>query len=63
MSKLDAVAGSSAISKNGARLGKGEGFAELEYGILKWMGAIDDSTPVVSTVHDCQVRFVVIRPR
>jgi 5-formyltetrahydrofolate cyclo-ligase len=32
-----------------------QGFAELEYGILRWLGAIDDSTPVVTTVHDCQV--------
>eukprot|EP00877_Chromochloris_zofingiensis_P004127 jgi/Chrzof1/13715/Cz08g09090.t1 len=49
------VVGSSAVSANGARLGKGEGFAELEYGILRWMGAIDDSTPVVTTIHDCQL--------
>lgn len=26
-----------------------QGFAELEYGILRWMGAIDDSTLVVTT--------------
>jgi 5-formyltetrahydrofolate cyclo-ligase len=32
-----------------------QGFAELEYGILRWMGAIDDSTPVVTTIHDCQL--------
>lgn len=32
-----------------------QGFAELEYGILRWMGAIDEHTPVVTTVHDCQV--------
>lgn len=50
------VVGSTAISPNGARLGKGEGFAELEYGMLRWMGSIDDNTLVVSTVHDCQVR-------
>lgn len=50
------VVGSSAVDpSSGARLGKGEGFAELEYGILRWMGAIDDRTPVVTTVHDCQV--------
>jgi 5-formyltetrahydrofolate cyclo-ligase len=48
-------AGSSAVSPNGCRLGKGEGFAELEYGILRWMGAIDEKTLVVTTVHDCQV--------
>lgn len=50
------VIGSVAVDpKTGARLGKGEGFAELEYGILRWMGAIDDSTLVVTTVHDQQL--------
>ena len=43
------------MAKNGSRLGKGEGFAELEYGILRWMGAVDEGTLVVTTVHDCQV--------
>jgi hypothetical protein len=32
-----------------------QGFAELEYGILRWMGAIDEHTLVATTVHDCQV--------
>eukprot|EP00955_Chlamydomonas_euryale_P036205 350380-Chlamydomonas_euryale.AAC.1 len=32
-----------------------QGFAELEYGMLRWMGAVDDATLVVTTVHDCQV--------
>ncbi|KDP36591.1 hypothetical protein JCGZ_08358 [Jatropha curcas] len=32
-----------------------QGFAELEYGMLRYMGAIDDSTPVVTSVHDCQI--------
>ncbi|GAB4861101.1 hypothetical protein Ancab_036259 [Ancistrocladus abbreviatus] len=50
------VIGSVAVDpKTGARLGKGEGFAELEYGMLRYMGAIDDSTPVVTTVHDVQL--------
>ncbi|KAL6762517.1 5-formyltetrahydrofolate cyclo-ligase family-domain-containing protein [Haematococcus lacustris] len=49
------VVGSSCVDRNGCRLGKGEGFAELEYGVLRWMGAVDDTTPVVTTVHDCQV--------
>ncbi|GAQ79784.1 5-formyltetrahydrofolate cyclo-ligase [Klebsormidium nitens] len=50
------VIGSVAVDpKTGARLGKGEGFAELEYGMLRWMGAIDDDTLVVSSVHDCQL--------
>ncbi|CAI5515404.1 unnamed protein product [Closterium sp. Naga37s-1] len=50
------VLGSVAVDPTtGARLGKGEGFAELEYGILRWMGAVTDDTPVVTTVHDCQL--------
>lgn len=55
--KIDiVVVGSSAVNpENGARIGKGEGFAELEYGMLRQLGLIDESTPVVCTVHDCQV--------
>ncbi|KAL5703615.1 5-formyltetrahydrofolate cyclo-ligase [Ranunculus cassubicifolius] len=50
------VIGSVAVDpKTGARLGKGEGFAELEYGMLRYMGAIDDTTLVVTTVHDRQL--------
>eukprot|EP00439_Symbiodinium_sp_Y106_P027830 s3805_g3.t1 len=50
------IIGSVAVNPaNGARLGKGEGFAELEYGMLRLMGAVDDDTPVVSCIHDCQL--------
>jgi len=50
------IIGSVAVNPaNGARLGKGEGFAELEYGMLRMMGAIDDDTPVVTCIHDCQL--------
>ncbi|CAO2823330.1 unnamed protein product [Amaranthus hypochondriacus] len=50
------VIGSVAVDPNtGARLGKGEGFAELEYGMLRYMGAIDDNTLVLTTVHDQQL--------
>ncbi|XP_047323784.1 5-formyltetrahydrofolate cyclo-ligase-like protein COG0212 [Impatiens glandulifera] len=50
------VIGSVAVDPNtGARLGKGEGFAELEYGMLRYMGAIDDSTPIITSVHDEQL--------
>ncbi|KAJ6798191.1 5-formyltetrahydrofolate cyclo-ligase-like protein [Iris pallida] len=50
------VIGSVAVDPNtGARLGKGEGFAELEYGMLRYMGAINDDTLVVTSVHDKQL--------
>eukprot|EP00250_Pteridium_aquilinum_P011529 c20129_g1_i1 orf=47-1420(+) len=50
------VIGSVAVDpKTGARLGKGEGFADLEYAMLRHMGAIDDSTLVATTIHDKQL--------
>ncbi|CAD7953258.1 unnamed protein product [Amoebophrya sp. A25] len=55
--KVDLVViGSVAVNpRTGARIGKGEGFAEIEYGVLRMMGQIDENTPVVTHVHDCQV--------
>lgn len=49
------VAGSVAVSPEGGRVGKGGGFSDLEYGILKELGVVDESTPVVTTVHDLQL--------
>jgi 5-formyltetrahydrofolate cyclo-ligase len=51
------VVGSTAVCpQTGARVGKGEGFAELEWGILSAQGNLDPSTTlVVTTVHDEQV--------
>lgn len=39
----------------GARVGKGEGFMEIEYGITRLLGAVDDRVPVVTTVRDEQL--------
>ncbi|XP_062923254.1 methenyltetrahydrofolate synthase domain-containing protein isoform X2 [Mobula hypostoma] len=49
------VVGSVAVSKEGWRIGKGEGFADLEYSMMVSMGSIDEDTVVVTTVHDCQL--------
>lgn len=49
------VMGSVAVSRTGARLDKGEGYAELEYAVLKTIGAIDDNVPVTSTMHEVQL--------
>lgn len=49
------VAGSVAVSIYGERLGKGEGYSELEYAILSEYGKVSEETPVVTTVHDVQV--------
>ncbi|XP_054626757.1 methenyltetrahydrofolate synthase domain-containing protein isoform X2 [Dunckerocampus dactyliophorus] len=49
------VVGSVAVSEKGFRIGKGEGYADLEYGMMASMGAVDESTVVVTVVHDSQV--------
>ncbi|XP_037346341.2 methenyltetrahydrofolate synthase domain-containing protein isoform X2 [Pungitius pungitius] len=49
------VVGSVAVSEKGLRIGKGEGFADLEYAMMACMGAVNESTVVVTIVHDCQV--------
>ena len=48
------VTGCVAVDKWGGRVGKGGGYAELEYAILRMIGVIDDSVYVVTTIHDLQ---------
>ncbi|OAQ51233.1 hypothetical protein HTG_17985 [Natrinema mahii] len=49
------VSGSVAVTRDGGRIGKGEGYSDLEYAVLSDLGLVDDSTPVATTVHDRQV--------
>jgi len=49
------VVGSVAVSEAGARTGKGEGYGEIEYALLRELGRIDAETPLATTVHDFQV--------
>jgi len=49
------VIGSVAVTPDGARLGKGGGYSEIEYAVLRQLGLVDSKTPVVTTVHDVQV--------
>ncbi len=49
------VVGSVAVTPDGARIGKGEGYSELEFAILCELGLVDERTPIVTTVHDVQV--------
>lgn len=55
--KLDLlVLGSVAVSKEGYRIGKGKGYADLEFAVLLEMKAITEETVIVTVVHDCQVK-------
>ncbi|MFB6224744.1 MAG: 5-formyltetrahydrofolate cyclo-ligase [Haloarcula sp.] len=49
------VSGSVAVTDDGARIGKGEGYSDLEYAVLRELDLVDDETPVVTTVHEIQV--------
>jgi len=50
-----AVVGSVAVAPNGGRIGKGEGYSEIEYGILRELGLVSESIPIITTVHDSQI--------
>ncbi|MEM5017301.1 5-formyltetrahydrofolate cyclo-ligase [Metabacillus indicus] len=47
------VAGSVAVHKDGRRIGKGEGYSDREYAIMRELGNPD--MPVISTIHSIQV--------
>ena len=52
--KIDLVVmGSVAVTRGGRRLGKGHGYADLEYAMLRELG--NRAVPVVTTVHPLQV--------
>jgi 5-formyltetrahydrofolate cyclo-ligase len=50
------VMGCVAVGEDGARLGKGGGFADLEYALATAAGLIGPDTVTVTTVHEIQVR-------
>jgi 5-formyltetrahydrofolate cyclo-ligase len=54
--KIDlVVCGSVAVNRSGARLGKGGGYSDLEFALLREEGKITDQTPIVTTVHPLQI--------
>jgi 5-formyltetrahydrofolate cyclo-ligase len=49
------ITGSVAVARDGARVGKGGGYGDLEYGLLRDEGKVRESTPIVTTVHPLQI--------
>src|SRR5262249_36288814 len=49
------VVGSVAVSEDGARLGKGGGFSDLELAIATAAGLVSATTRIATTVHESQV--------
>ncbi|MGC1284743.1 MAG: 5-formyltetrahydrofolate cyclo-ligase, partial [Streptosporangiaceae bacterium] len=51
-----------AASEDGARLGKGGGFADLEFALATAAGLIGPRTVAVTTVHELQLRPAGVIP-
>ncbi|KPN31778.1 5-formyltetrahydrofolate cyclo-ligase [Halolamina pelagica] len=49
------VSGSVAVTEAGGRVGKGEGYSDLEFAVLRECGLVDDDTTTATTVHEIQV--------
>ena len=49
------VTGSVAVSPEGARVGKGGGYSDLEFALARELGALGEDTPVATTVHELQM--------
>ena len=50
------VAGCVGVGEDGARLGKGGGFSDLEFALAAAAGLVETRTVVATTVHEVQVR-------
>ncbi len=50
------VCGSVAVNRDGARVGKGGGYSDLEYALLREEKRVSSRTPVITTVHPSQIR-------
>ena len=49
------LCGSVAVRRDGARVGKGGGYSDLEYAIASGLGILDSKTPIITTVHPLQI--------
>ena len=49
------ICGSVAVGRDGARVGKGGGFSDLEYGLLREEGKVRELTPIITTIHPLQL--------
>ena len=55
------VFGSVAVTERGDRVGKGEGYAELEFAVLRTLGRVPPDVCIATTVHDAQLVTAIPR--
>lgn len=56
MPRIDLIVeGSVAVDRECNRLGKGEGYGDLEYALLLLAGKVGEETPVATTISDLQI--------
>jgi len=56
MKPIDLIlCGSVALRRDGARVGKGGGYSDLEYAITRELGLVGARTPIITTVHPLQL--------
>lgn len=49
------VTGASFVTRDGLRMGKGHGYFDLEWAMMRAVGLADENTAVVAVVHDVQI--------
>lgn len=56
------VTGASLITVKGIRWGKGHGYFDLEWAMLRELGLVGEETPIIAVVHDCQLTELELTP-
>jgi 5-formyltetrahydrofolate cyclo-ligase len=49
------VTGASVVNMQGIRFGKGHGYFDLEWAMFREIGVVNEKTPIIAVVHECQV--------
>ncbi len=56
------VTGASVLNYQGVRVSHGPSFFDLEWLILSSLGLVDDNTPILAGIHDCQMVDLICPP-
>ena len=56
------ITGISLVTESGVRWGKGHGYFDLEWGIIRDLDVVNENTPIIAVGHDCQVVTTNLEP-